>query len=591
MIASTNLRVKSRMAAFYICTLTCALGAFGMVFAPSSAAAAPRPSLPGNAPFKIQFDHVPGEVLVKFRNKPLANIANETAAIHATLGARAVTTLPFVHVQRVRGLRGQSTEALMQAYASRADVEYVEPNIIFHTQVTPNDPRFAELWGMNNVGQTGGTPDADIDGPEAWDRQTGSSSVIVASIDTGVDYNHPDLAGNIWTNPGEIPGNGIDDDGNGYVDDVRGWDFANNDNDPMDDQGHGTHTAGTIAAVGNNATGVAGVAWRAKIMPLKFLTASGSGTSLGAAQAILYAANMGARISSNSWGGGGFSQTIENAINTANQRGMLFVTAAGNANANNDTTVSYPCNSALPNVLCVAATDHNDQKASFSNYGAVNVDLGAPGVSILSTVPAGTCSLCNSSGYRYLNGTSMATPHVSGAAALVRAQFPNLAPVAIKNLLMQSTDPIAALSGKMVTGGRLNISKAVTASAITVTARGTPVSGVYPIMVIRVDGQIAGTFNVYSTYAEYAVAVNAAPSTPHNIDVVFTNDAYLPPEDRNLIVQSLRVNTTTLLPTSTGVTYDRGAGSAAFDGVNVIAGQSGMWWNGALRFTVPATAF
>lgn len=589
MIAPVNLCLKLRVTAVYIC----ALGAFGVVFAPSSAIAAPPSSSPGNAPFKIQVDHVPGEVLVKFRNKPLANVANETAAIHATLGTRAVTTLPFIHIQRVRGLRGQSTEALMQAYASRADVEYVEPNIIFHTQVTPNDPLFAELWGMNNVGQTGGTPDADIDGPEAWDRQTGSSSVIVASIDTGVDYNHPDLAANIWTNPGEIPGNGIDDDGNGYVDDVRGWDFANNDNDPMDDQGHGTHTAGTIAAVGNNATGVTGVAWRAKIMPLKFLTASGSGTSLGAAQAILYAASMGAKISSNSWGGGGFSQTIENAINTANQSGMLFVTAAGNANANNDTTVSYPCNSTLPNVLCVAATDHNDQKASFSNYGAVNVDLGAPGVSILSTVPTGTCSLCNSSGYRYLSGTSMATPHVSGAAVLLRAQFSNLTPVAVKNLLMQSTDSIAGLSGKMVSGGRLNISKALAGtSAITVTAKGTPVSGVYPNMVIRIDGQVAGTFNVNSaSYAEYAVAVNAAPGTSHNIDVVFTNDAYLPPQDRNLIVQSLRVNTTTLLPTSTGVTYDRGAGSAAFDGVNVIAGQSGMWWNGALRFTVPATAF
>lgn len=187
----------------------------------------------------------------------------------------------------------------------------------------------------------------------------------------------------------------------------------------------------------------------------------------------------------------------------------------------------------------------------------------------------------------------MATPHVSGAAALIHAQFPSLTPTAVKNLLMQSTDPIAGLSGKMVTGGRLNISKTLAgASVIAVTAKGTPVSGVYPTMVIRVDGQVAGTFNVNSaSYAEYAVAVNAAPGTSHNIDVVFTNDAYLAPEDRNLIVQSLRINTTTLLPTNTGITYDRGAGSAAFDGVSVIAGQSGMWWNGALRFTVPATAF
>ncbi len=561
----------------------------------SVSAHAAGPSAPSQT-FKIHGAHVPGEVLVKFRNAPgpVSSRASKVAAANAAVGAEALEELPAVSVLRVRGTRKQSAEVLMQAYAKRADVEYVEPNYTYTTQVVPNDPRFAEMWGLNNIGQTGGTADADVDGPEAWDKKTGSHAVTVAIIDTGVAYNHADLAANMWINSGEIPDNGIDDDRNGYVDDVRGWNFASNNNDPMDDQGHGTHTAGTVGAVGNNATGVTGVAWQVKIMPLKFLTANGSGSALGAARAILYASAMGAKISNNSWGGGGYSQTIENAIATANQRGMLFVVAAGNSNANNDAVASYPCNSRQPNVICVAATDHNDNRASFSNYGAVNVDLGAPGMSILSTVPTGTCGLCSSSGYRFLSGTSMATPHVAGAAALVLAQFPGLGAIEVKNLLLQSVDKVASLSGRTVTGGRLNVNRALTATAattqVTVFARGTPVAGIYPVMVVRVDGQPVGTFDVSSTvFTGYTLAVNVAAANNHSIDVVFTNDGFAAPEDRNLIVQSLRINTTTFLPGDAGVIYDRGAGSAAFDGVDVIAGQEGMWWSGALQFTVSAS--
>ncbi len=547
--------------------------------------------------FEIHAAHVPGEVLVKFRSVPgqvsgqSSDIAVARAA-HVAIGARTIETLRAVNIHRVRGTRKQSTEVLMQAYATRTDVEYVEPNYTYTTQLIPNDPRFSEMWGLNNIGQTGGTADADVDGPEAWNKKTGSPAVIVAIIDTGVAYDHADLAANMWINPGEIANNGIDDDRNGYVDDVRGWNFVNGNNNPMDDQGHGTHTGGTVGAVGNNATGVTGVAWQTKIMSLKFLSASGAGNALDAARAILYASAMGAKISNNSWGGGSYSQTIEDAIATANQRGMLFVVAAGNANANNDISTSYPCNSQQPNVLCVAATDHNDNQASFSSYGAVNVDLSAPGVSILSTVPTGICSLCVSSGYRFLSGTSVATPHVAGAAALVLAQFPGLAAIDIKNLLMRSVDKVPSLAGRTVTGGRLNIGRAVAATPITVVARGTPVNGVYPLMVVRVDGEVVGTYNVNSTvFSDYRLAVNVAAAANHNIDVVFANDGYAPPEDRNLIVQSLRVDTTTFLPGNAGVTYDRGAGAAAFDGVNVIAGQEGMWWSGALRFTMPASVF
>ncbi|HSG06015.1 MAG TPA: S8 family peptidase, partial [Nitrospiria bacterium] len=295
--------------------------------------------------------------------------------------------------------------------------------------------------------------------------------MVVASIDSGVDYTHSDLAANIWVNPGEIPGNGVDDDGNGYIDDVHGWDFENNDNDPMDDNGHGTHTAGTIAGVGNNGLGITGVAWRAAVMPLKFMDSTGSGFSSNAAAALIYAANAGAQISNNSWGCFGraacFSQTLENAIAYANTLGMTFVTSAGNDGANVDVTVDYPCTSTQPNVVCVAATDQNDLRPAFSSYGATSVDLGAPGVNILSTVPSGSCELCDSSGYLALNGTSMAGPHVAGAAAVLISRFPGYTHTQIINLILGWVDPVASLAGLTVTGGRLNLNAAVQSSLTT----------------------------------------------------------------------------------------------------------------------------
>ncbi|OAD21914.1 serine protease, subtilase family, partial [Candidatus Thiomargarita nelsonii] len=283
-------------------------------------------------------------------------------------------------------------------------------------------------------GQTGGTADADIDAVEAWDTFTGSHDVVVAVIDTGVDYNHVDLVDNRWINVGEIAGNGIDDDGNGFVDDVYGYDFVYGDSDPMDGHSHGTHCSGTIGGVGNNSIGVAGVAHTVRIMAVKFLDDSGSGSTDDAIESVLYAVDNGAHILSNSWGGDDFSQGLEDAISYANDHDVLFVAAAGNDGRDTDVSPHYPSSYDVPNVLAVAATDHNDAKPSWSNYGLTSVDLGAPGVDTLSTEPGNS--------YGYKSGTSMATPHVSGAAALVKGYNPGLSALDIKSLIMDSVDPV-----------------------------------------------------------------------------------------------------------------------------------------------------
>jgi hypothetical protein len=282
---------------------------------------------------------------------------------------------------------------------------------------------------------------------------------VVGVIDSGIDYNHEDLSANIWTNPGEIPDNDIDDDGNGYIDDVRGWNFVKDTNDPMDDNGHGTHCAGTIGAMGNNGKGVVGVNWNVKLMPLKFLNAGGSGSTDNAVDAVLYAAsfedssnNKLIRITSNSWGGGRRSKTLENAIKDS---GALFIAAAGNSGSSNK---MLPAGYSLDNIISVAATDHTDGLWPSSNYGSDWVDLGAPGVNILSTTPGDS--------YGIKSGTSMATPHVAGVAALVMAENPTWTNAQVKSQILNTVDPLSSLSGKTLTGGRLNARVAVGASEL-----------------------------------------------------------------------------------------------------------------------------
>lgn len=370
-------------------------------------------------------------------------------------------------------ISGMTVEEAIGLYKDDTRIQYVEPNYVCHADIIPNDPYFNLLWGMHNTGQTGGTVDADIDAVEAWNISTGDS-VIIGVIDTGVDTAHIDLLGNIWTNPGEIPNNGIDDDGNGYIDDIHGWDFVNWDNGPIDDNGHGTHCSGTIAAVGNNAIGVAGVCWSARIMALKFLDAWGYGYTSDAILAVEYATKMGANLTSNSWGGGSFSQALKDAIDSSGAHGMLFVAAAGNDQENNDIYPHYPCSYDLDNIISVAATDHNDNLANFSNWGLTSVDLGAPGVNIYSSIPGGS--------YQYMSGTSMATPHVSGAVALVWSEYPALTYLQVKNRIMNMVDPVPSLAGKCVSGGRLNVFMAMA------EPESIPPSPISDLTVIKTEG-------------------------------------------------------------------------------------------------------
>ena len=405
-------------------------------------------------------------ILVRFQ--PETGCATTCAGLPAhsiPQGTEVGEAFPLVPgLRKVTLGQGVTVDAALAAYRTHPLVAYAEPDYYLHMTATPDDLRYPEMWGLNNTGQTGGLFDVDIDAPEAWDITTGSGTTIVAVIDTGVDYNHPDLADNMWVNIAELNGKrNKDDDGNGYVDDIYGYDFVNGDGNPMDDQNHGTHVAGTIGAVGNNGIGVTGINWNVQIMALKFLDNRGFGSTSDAIEALQYAVANGATISNNSWGGDPFQQVLFDAIQNARNAGHLFVTAAGNGNflgigQDNDASPFYPASFDLDNIIAVAATDHNDNRAIFSNYGATSVDLGAPGVDILSTTRNRTYSL--------FSGTSMATPHVAGVAALLRDLHPGWSYTQIIDRLLETVDPVAALEGRTVTGGRLNAAAALTPDTV-----------------------------------------------------------------------------------------------------------------------------
>jgi subtilisin family serine protease len=406
--------------------------------------------------------HVPGELLVKFRD------GTDTAtqdAVRRNLGAQKLESVRG-ELQLVRLPAGQDIAAAVRGLSRVSAVEYAEPNWIYTHSATSNDPYYTNgsLWGMygdatspaNQFGSQAG---------EAWAAgHTSCGDVWVGVIDEGYMYTHTDLAANAGTNPGEIPGNGIDDDGNGYVDDVYGWDFDGNNNTVFDgvDDDHGTHVAGTIGAVGGNGTGVAGVCWNVKLINAKFLGKRG-GTTANAIKAVDYMTDLKTRhglnmvATNNSWGGGGFSQGLQDAIGRAGNAGILFIAAAGNSGANNDTTASYPSNYPNANIIAVAALTSSGALASYSQYGATTVDICAPGSGIYSTVPARSQGNVVS-GYASYSGTSMATPHVAGAAALYKSSHPGASAADVKAAIMGSAVPTASCNGKVVSNGRLNVS-------------------------------------------------------------------------------------------------------------------------------------
>ena len=368
------------------------------------------------------------------------------------------------------------------SFASEAELEQAkaeltlagiqhEPDYRLSIDSTPNDPGYPEQWSLHNTGQGSGTPDADIDAPEAWNITTGSPNIIVAVIDSGIDYNHPDLKANMWMNPGEmyndsnfghVDNDDSDDDNNGYVDDIHGVNFITDSGDPLDDNGHGTHVAGIVGAVGDNNQGVVGVNHEVRLMALKVLDSKGDGLTSDAIAAIDYAIDKQANVINASWGGGNFSEALQDAIRSANNAGILFVAAAGNSSRDNDAVPHYPASYQVPNVLAVAATDRNDKLASFfmttnslgSNFGTVSVDLGAPGGAL-------TTALNNM--YTIRDGTSVAAPHVAGTAALLLAQNSKLTPQQLKANLMFSGDLNVNLGNITVTGRRLNAHAALTA--------------------------------------------------------------------------------------------------------------------------------
>ena len=407
-------------------------------------------------------DAVAGELIVRFR---VGTSEEERGKALAAAEARAERDLAKNKPLKLAKVQPEQLAEALKKLRSDARVVYAEPNYRLHALATPNDPSLGQLWGLVNTGQTvnaiGGTADADIDADQAWNVSTGSDSVVVGVIDTGVDFTHRDLAGVQWTNPGESGSgretNGADDDGNGYVDDWRGWDFVNNDNNPHDDHGHGTHVSGTIAARGNDGAGIVGVNWQAKVAALKFLDSAGSGSTAGAVEAIEYATAAGIPITNNSWGGGEKSLALRDAIAAADAAGSLFVAAAGNDGNDNDAFPSYPASYDVPNVLVVAASDQRDAKPDWSNYGRTSVDLAAPGANVYSTVPGG--------GYDWWDGTSMATPHVAGTAALAKAAFPGATALGLKALLLRTVDPVAAFASTTAAGGRLDAGRALACSA------------------------------------------------------------------------------------------------------------------------------
>jgi thermitase len=419
---------------------------------------------------------IPGEVLVKV--KP--GLMGKFLAKKSLLGAEVKRELKLIAGDfLLLKSNAKSTQGLVSELKSLPEVSFAEPNYIYkaiasvstlesiltgtlsenHSSLAPTDPLYGKLWGLNNTGSnepdrnggqspTPGVQGADVEGEKAWAITRGSKNVVIAVIDTGIDYNHPDLKNNMWTNEKEIAGNGIDDDKNGYVDDIHGWNAHAKNGNPMDGNAHGTHCAGTIGAEHNNGVGVAGVMSDVTLVAVKFLSDEGSGSLADAVEAINYATKLNVDVMSNSWGGGGFSQALEDSIKAAKDKGIVFVAAAGNDGTNNDSRPSYPANYQVDNVISVASHTAQDTMSSFSCFGKRTVHVAAPGSNVLSSTPKGE--------YKVFSGTSMATPHTSGVIGLLLSETGRLPVLEVRNRLMATSVPAASYRKTVAGGGRVS---------------------------------------------------------------------------------------------------------------------------------------
>jgi len=499
----------------------------------------------------------PTRIIGKY--KDVATIQSSVSTLRA-LGLsihRHYSLVPGMVVMDVSGVAQQTASAgnpgvelnqLLTRIAALRDsglFEYVQPDYAHTHGLSPSDTRFQDgtLWGLSNTGQDGGKIGADIQAVQAWDITTGSSNVVVAVIDTGIRYTHRDLASQMWRNPDETPGNGIDDDGNGFVDDIFGINSIVDNGNPLDDHGHGSHVAGTIGAAANNGFPHVGVNWNVQLMGLKFIRSEaqgGFGLTSDAIQCLQYAVQKGAKISNNSWGGGPFESAMRDAIAAARAQGHLFVAAAGNSGLDNDLDPHFPSSYDLDNIISVAALDRKDTLAFFSNFGKTSVDLGAPGVEIFS------CWSDSDTDYVIIDGTSMASPHVAGVAALCLAKYPASTMEELRERLLSTTVPVDALNGKSVTGGRVNAFRALLAVAdgnleISVDPPdGSDLpAGVQIPVFVRVNDLLAITNATITN-----VTINGAPTT----NLVFLNDGNPPDVVTNDHIHSALFN----VPTNTG---------------------------------------